>query len=177
MQYKGGISLPKYKTPAISREENKSHHHSKEELKKMKEFEQELQGHDDLLYQAPEYLSEVGKEYYNFIVNELKDRGILSNLDKPLIEQTADCLDKMFIADSILNKEGMFIDVVNSRGETHLKEHPAVKTKQAYLNQFRFCSSQLGMSPSSRAQMAQFKLDAKQESEKPVNKILSKRKQ
>jgi len=168
--------MVKYKTPASYREESGSHHHNKDEIRRMKEIEAELRGSDNLLDEAPEYLSEVGKKYYYFIIEELKDREILSNLDKPLIEQTADCLDKMFIADSILNKEGMFIEVINSRGEKQLKEHPAVKTKQAYLNQFRFCSGQLGMSPSSRAQMGQMKMEAKQEAEKPVNKILAKRK-
>lgn len=168
--------MVKPKTPASYRQDSGGNHHNKEQLKQMKDIEDNLKGSDNLLDEAPEYLSEIGKEYYYFIVGELKDRGILSNLDKPLIEQTADCLDKMFIADSILNEEGMFIDVINSRGEKQLKEHPAVKTKQAYLNQFRFCSGQLGMSPSARAQMAQFKIEAKEEADKPVNKILARRK-
>lgn len=164
------------KIPAYLKLETGSHHHTKADLKKMDAIEKQLRGSNDLIDSAPETLSELGKHYYYFIVSELSERDILSNLDIPLIEQTADCLDKMQIADNLLNEEGMFIDAIDSKGNRFKKEHPAVATKQKYLNQFRFCTGQLGMSPSSRAQMAQSKHEAKIEAEKPLSKVLDRRK-
>lgn len=168
--------MPKQKIPAYLRQENKSHHHSKDELDEMIKIEKELRGENDLLDQAPETLSDLGKQYYYFIVNELVKRDILSNLDIPMVEQAADCLDKMQIADEMLNDQGMFIQGKDTRGNEFLKEHPAVGTKQKYLNQFRYCAGQLGMSPSSRAQLAQAKIEQKVEDDKPLSKIMERKK-
>lgn len=169
--------MAKQKTPAYLRAETKSHHHNKKELEAMVKREEQLRGDNDMIHQPPETLSDLGKLYYLFIVRELDKRNILSNLDIPMVEQAADCLDKMQIADEMLNKDGMFIQARDSRGNEFLKEHPAVATKQKYLNQFRFVAGQLGMSPSSRAQMAQADVEAKVEEAKPLNKIMEKKNQ
>ena len=168
--------MPKQKTPAYIRLENKDKHNSNAELREMMEKEKAMKGDNDLITEAPDTLSELGKEYYNYLVKELIQRDILSNLDIPILEQTADCLDKMQIADDRLNKDGLFQNAVDARGNKFLKEHPAVATKQKYLNQFRYCAGQLGLSPSSRAQIAQNAFDNQKEQEKPLSKLLDKKK-
>lgn len=169
--------MAKQKTPAYLRLETGSHHHNKKDLEDMVKREEAMRGDNDMIHDPPETLSEIGKGYYLFIVKELDKSNILSNLDIPMVEQAADCLDKMAIADAMLNEDGMFIQARDSRGNEFLKEHPAVATKQKYLNQFRFVAGQLGMSPSSRAQMAQAEVEAKTEEAKPLNKLMERKNQ
>lgn len=164
--------MAKQKMPAYLKLENKSHHHNQDELKRMINEEKKLRGDNDMVEEPPETLSDLGKAYYTFIVTELVKRDVLSNLDIPIVEQAADCLDKMQQLDEVLNKEGMFIEARDSKGNEFIKEHPAVKTKQTYLNQFRYVAGQLGMSPASRAQMAQANVEAKKEEAKPINKLM-----
>lgn len=148
------------------------HSESKAQLKKRAAEERKLIGNKDLIYQVPEHLDELAKEYYTFLVNELGINDILSNLDKPLLEQTADCLSKMRQADKIINEEGIIIKQIDRYGHEIEKENPAVGTKQKYLNQFRFLATQLGLSPSSRAQLAGMKIEKKKEEADPLLKIL-----
>lgn len=169
--------MTNHNLPAYLRLANGDKNHSKADLEKMVYLEDKLKGSNDKIGDAPETLSELGKGYYYFIVNELAKRDILSDLDIPMVEQAADCLDKMQLADEVLNEEGLWIDARDSRGNEFKKEHPAVKTKMSYLNQFRFLSGQLGMSPSSRAQMALANVEAKVEEAKPLNKLMEKKNQ
>ena len=99
--------------------------------------------------------------------------NILSNLDIPLLTQTADTLSKMQQADQVINKEGLIYEVFDKFGNSIPKEHPAVGVKHKYLNQFRALSTQLGLSPSARASLSEMKMQAKADEEDPVAKILS----
>jgi len=134
--------------------------------------EEMLIGNTDLLQEAPEHLDDLGRAYYMFLITELEISGILSNLDIPLLEQTADSLSKMRQADKILNAEGLLIYNVDRYGQDQIKEHPAVGTKQKYLTQFRALSTQLGLSPASRAQLAGMQIDQKADEEDPLLRIL-----
>lgn len=164
------------KTPAYLRKENGSHHHSKADLDKMIYLEEKLRGENDLVEDAPETLTELGQAYYYFIIEQFANNKLLSNLDIPLLTQAADCLEKMDLCDTVLNEDGLFIQGTDSKGNTFTKEHPAVKTKMQYLNQFRYVAGQLGMSPSARAQMAEAKMETKQEEQSPLNQLLNKKK-
>ena len=145
---------------------------TKAQLEVRAEQEQKLKGNTNLFENIPEHLDELAKQYYKFLITELEISNILSNLDIPLLEQTADCLSKMRQADDIINKEGIIIRQLDRYGHEIIKEHPAVGTKQKYLNQFRALSTQLGLSPSSRAQLAGMQIEKKQEEEDPLLKIL-----
>ena len=164
--------MAKSKQPAYLRLENKDKNSNQEDLKKMVKIEERLRGSNDKIETPPDTLSDLGKAYYTFVVTELLKRDVLSNLDIPIIEQAADCLDKMQQLDEVLNEEGMFIEARDSRGNEFIKEHPAVKTKQTYLNQFRYVAGQLGMSPASRAQMAEAEMKKTVEETKPINKLM-----
>ncbi|AJO60821.1 MULTISPECIES: phage terminase small subunit P27 family [Bacillus] len=148
------------------------HSESKAQLEERAEAEQELLGNDDLVNEIPEHLDELAQEYYKFLTTELEISNILCNLDIPLLEQTADCLSKMRQADEIINKEGLILNTIDRYGNDLIKEHPAVATKQKYLNQFRALSTQLGLSPASRAQLAGLKIEQKNEEEDPLLKLL-----
>ena len=145
---------------------------SKAQLKIRAEQEEKLKGNTNLFKDVPDHLDELAQEYYQFMVTELEISDILSNLDIPLLEQTADCLSKMRQADSIINEQGIIIEQIDRAGNEIIKEHPAVGTKQKYLNQFRALSNQLGLSPASRASLAGMKLDKQEEDEDPLLQLL-----
>lgn len=151
----------------------KGNSESKEQLQERAELEENLMGSVDLIDTIPEYLDDLAKFYYKFLITELEISNILSNLDIPLLEQTSDCLSKMRQCDEILNRDGLIIDLIDRYGTQTIKEHPAVATKQKYLNQFRALSTQLGLSPSSRAQLAGMKVGEKEEEEDQLLKILN----
>lgn len=149
------------------------HSETKAQIKAREEQEQRLMGDDDMVANVPEYLDPLAKAYYKYMVSELEISGLLTNLDIPLLEQTADALSKLRQCDDILNTEGIKIDQVDRYGNTVTKEHPTVKTKMAYLNAFKTLSVQLGMSPASRAQLAGAKLQAKEDEQDPLLQLLS----
>lgn len=145
---------------------------TQEQLAIRAEAEKRLMGNANLIADVPEYLDPLAQAYYKFLVTELEISDILSNLDIPLLEQTADCLSKMRQCDDIINEEGIIIEQQDRYGNEQTKEHPAVATKQKYLNQFRALSGQLGLSPASRAQLAGMKVEKKEEEEDPLLRVL-----
>lgn len=161
--------MPRPRKPASLKQ---GHSESKAQLEERAEAEKELTSNKDLLSEIPDHLDELAQEYYKFLITELEISDILCNLDIPLLEQTADCLSKIRQADEIINREGIIITQIDRYGNEQIKEHPAVNTKQKYLNQFRALSTQLGLSPASRAQLAGLKIEKKEQEEDPLLKIL-----
>ena len=150
----------------------KGNSETKEELRIRAEAEERLMGDTDLIKNTPDYLDPLAQAYYNFLVSELEISEILSNLDIPLLEQTADSLSKMRDCDKIINEEGVIITDIDRYGNEVVKENPAVGTKQKYLNQFRALSTQLGLSPASRAQLAGMQIEQAKVEDDPLLKIL-----
>lgn len=159
--------------PRMVASNKKGKSETKEHLDKRAKIEDELRGEDSLLRQAPEWLDEYGVEYYNFILDQLQDFNILGNLDIPVIAQTADCLSKMEQLDEYLKENELIIIIEDKIGNQIPKENPAIATKLKYLIQFRALATQLGLSPSSRAQLAEMKMQKKEEDNDPVTAILN----
>ncbi|HDR4366792.1 TPA: phage terminase small subunit P27 family [Bacillus cereus] len=145
---------------------------SSKDLKARQEQEKRLMGNDDKLHIVPDYLDSLAQAYYKYLVTELEISGVLTNLDIPLLEQTADAMSKIRQCDDIINAEGLRIKQKDKYGKDVVKEHPTVKTKMAYLGQFKSLSTQLGMSPSSRAQLAGMQVQAKEEEADPLLQLL-----
>jgi P27 family predicted phage terminase small subunit len=145
---------------------------TKEQLAVREEIEKQLLGGTDKIATVPSHLNDLAQVYYQFLVNELEIGGLLSNLDIPLLEQTADTLSKIRECDSALNQQGLVLSGVDRYGHDYAKENPYVKIKMGYLNQFRNLANQLGLSPSSRAALASKKIDKQAEEEDPLLKVL-----
>ena len=121
---------------------------SKAQLQQRKQIEDMLNGDDDLVYSVPQNLDAKGQVFYQFIVEELRHANILTNIDIPLIEQTADCLSKMRDCDIMLEKNGLFYEELDRYGNSKLVENVAMKTKLNLMTKYsQFCNA-LGMSPS-----------------------------
>lgn len=145
---------------------------TKEHLNERSKIEEQMAGNNDRIKDVPETLDSLGKEYYKILIGDLSEAAFLSNLDIPLLTQTADCLSKMQQADEIIDEDGIMYVTYDKMGNKIPKEHPMVGTKQKYLNQYRALCTQLGLSPSARASLSEMKVQAAKNEEDPVLQIL-----
>lgn len=134
--------------------------------------ESQLKGNEQLVFMIPDHLDDLAKQYYSFIVDELKNSNILSDVDIPLLEQTSDCLSKIRQCDDLINTLGLFYEEEDRYGHKRVVENVAVKTKLNLLTKYTQFCTQLGLSPSSRATLASKKIEAKEMEEDPLMKIL-----
>ena len=148
---------------------------TKEHLDARAKVEEEFRGEASLLRQAPEWLDDYGVEYYHFMLDQMEQFDFLGNLDIPVISQTADCLSKMRQLDEYLKDPDtdLIIHIMDKQGNDIPKENPAIGTKLKYLTQFRALATQLGLSPSSRAQLAEMQMDSAKEEVDEVSKIIN----
>ena len=102
---------------------------SKAQLQQRQQIEEMLSGDDELVYSVPQNLDSKGQIFYKFIVDELRHSNILTNIDIPLLEQTADCLSKMRECDILIEKMGLFYEELDRYGNKKIVENVAMKTK------------------------------------------------
>lgn len=140
--------------------------------KHREEIENALKGNSDNVKNIPEYLSSDEKIYYKWLAEEIEISGLLTNLDIPLLEQTANCLYIMRSCDDEIRKNGILINCVDRYGNENLKANPSIKIKLDYMTKYTTLCNQLGLSPAARASLAGKQIEAKQESEDPILKLL-----
>lgn len=150
------------------------HELTKEEKQIMAEKESELSGGNDLVKNIPNELNgnHMAIEYYKFITRELEVSEILSNLDIPILTSICLCLTRMKEADEQITKIGVVYAVADKDGNINYKKNPAVDVYNAFLTQFKTLGTQLGLSPSSRAALAELNVNKKEESEDELLSIL-----
>ena len=96
---------------------------SKAQLQQRQQIEEMLSGDDELVYSVPQNLDSKGQIFYKFIVDELRHSNILTNIDIPLLEQTADCLSKMRECDILIEKMGLFYEELDRYGNKTLEHY------------------------------------------------------
>jgi len=148
---------------------------TKEHLDARAIVEEEMRGEDSLLRQAPSWLDEYGVIYYHFMLDQMEQFDFLGNLDIPVVAQTADCLSKMQQLDEYLKEPDtdLIIHIYDKQGNDVPKENPAIGTKLKYLVQFRALATQLGLSPSSRAQLAEMQIQEGVQEKDVVDAIIN----
>lgn len=148
---------------------------TKEHLNKRADLEAQMAGEANQVYQEiPDSLDEGGREWYSFIVHNLENiSNILGDLDIPLVTQTADALSKMDQANVSIKVNGLMIDTMDRNGNIMPRKNPAVDVYKMYNDIFVKMSSQLGMSPSARAQLAELKLQEASDEKDPLLAALS----
>jgi len=148
---------------------------SKEYLGARALAEEQIKGGEDLVYDyIPDNLDELGVAYYKFIIKELKESGILANLDIPLLTQMADSLAQMDTLQEMIAKDGMLLYKTDRNGMTFPVENSAVNTRMKYQKIFQSISAQFGMSPSARAQITNMSMEVQREAEDPLMKLINK---
>ena len=145
---------------------------SKAQLQQRQQIEEMLSGDDELVYSIPQNLDSKGQIFYKFIVDELRHSNILTNIDIPLLEQTADCLSKMRECDILIEKMGLFYEELDRYGNKKIVENVAMKTKLNLMTKYNQLCNMLGMSPSSRASLASKKAEVKEQEQDPLLQLL-----
>ena len=137
-----------------------SHGYSKEQLKEMERLEEEMCGNDDIVGVVPKDLNDIAKIYYRYLIDNLRNSKIkISNLDRPLIETTADCLSRIYIARKAIDEQGMVIEKIDKNGNKQLVSNPYVKIHLDYMNKLTQLTSRLGLDPSSRSTLASVQIN------------------
>lgn len=150
----------------------KGNSETKAQLKRRQEIEEALRGNDDEVKVIPKYLTKEEKVYYQWLLEELEVSGLITNLDKPIIEQTANCLYIMREADDLIRNEGILVKDYDKYGNEKQKQNPAIKVKLDYQAKYASLCNQLGLSPAARASLAGKQIEAKQEQLDPVLQLL-----
>ena len=132
---------------------------SKEEREIRQEAEDRLKGDDSKVYEVPPGLNKKVAEIYMAIVNELKHANILNNLDVDLVSTTADAIYRLRNARRNLDRMGEVIMDHNGR----LVKSPWVQVSKDYQGIFHAGVRELGLSPSSRAKLAMYQVEANAE--------------
>lgn len=132
----------------------------KEEKAQRLAIESAVRGADDKL-DAPEWLSDEEKEVYNFVLNELKDIRILSNVDYYTLERFASAVVHLRHIEANVRKNG--IGVLD-------KQTLSIKT--SYLKDFDSGVKELALSPQARAKIGTLTIAAAKEKTDPVVNLL-----
>ncbi|MBS4539815.1 phage terminase small subunit P27 family [Clostridium sp. D2Q-11] len=135
---------------------------TKEEYEARKAAEESLKGGSDKI-KPPIYLNDKAKSIFNYIVEELKESGILTNLDVYILATCANAIVRIQEAEEILN-EGLF--------EKDGKVKNALRVKESYTKEFFRCTNELSLSPQSRAKLANINIQKQLEKDDPVLKLL-----
>ncbi|MCJ8173967.1 phage terminase small subunit P27 family [Clostridium botulinum] len=137
-----------------------SKHLTKEEKEKRQESETQLKGRADNI-NPPEYLNKNQVNLFNYIKNELEESKLLSNLDIYILSSCVIAIDRLqFIESKINNNPGLIM------------QNQLMSAKDKYTKDFYRCCNELSLSPQSRAKLANINLQAQQEKEDPLLKVL-----
>lgn len=161
--------MARQKRPASLKKGNSE---TKAQLKRREEIEKSLMGNTDEVKNIPEYLTKEEQIYYKWLINEIEISGLLTNLDIPLIEQTANCLHVMRTCDDHIRENGLLITKCDRYGNIEDKPNPSIKIKLDYQSKYNALCNQLGLSPAARSSLAGKQIEAKQEESDPLLQIL-----
>lgn len=132
-------------------------HFTSGELNARLEGEEVLRGSADKL-RPPSYLTREQKKIFRFIVDNLKESGILGNLDVYVLTECSICIDRMQTIEKRLNESGTLDPML-------------IAVKEKYTKVFFRCCNELSLSPQSRAKLANIGVQAEQKN--PLEAILA----
>lgn len=130
---------------------------TKEEHDARKQAEEKLKGGTDKI-KPPAYLNKNARKIFKYIVDELKESGILTNLDIYVLSSCSVAIDRIQEAEKELNE-----DIFNK---------DALRVKESYTKEFFRCCNELSLSPQSRAKLANINVNAEINKEDPILAIL-----
>lgn len=133
---------------------------TKAEIQARIEVEEKLKGGADKI-SPPKHLNSRQKKIFNYIVQELEASQILGNLDIYILAQAATAIDRLQEIEKQINKD-----------ITKLFDKNVLSAKDKYTKDFFRCCNELSLSPQSRAKLGNINLQAKQQEEDPLLKVL-----
>lgn len=133
---------------------------SKEIIEARTIAEDKLKGPSDDVT-PPDYLSDKQKVIFEFIVDNLKESGILSNLDNFILATCSIAIDRLQEIESIINKD--FVRIT---------DRELMNAKDKYTKDLYRTCNELSLSPQSRAKLANINVQANQQEEDPLLNLL-----
>lgn len=133
---------------------------TKEEFETRKQTEDNLKGVADKI-SPPDYLSKEQRKIFRNIVKELRESGILGNLDIYILSTCAISLDRIQTIETMINDDPKLLSDKDLR-----------LANDKYTKDFFRCCNELSLSPQSRAKFANINLQAQQDKEDPLLKVL-----
>lgn len=146
----------------------KSKNHTKAEILAIQEAEEQLKGKDDYIYEVPDDITDDEKVVYQFLVDELKESKILSNLDTFLLRNLSFSVAGMIRTQEMINASDKLVQ--KSNGDW--VKNPLYGVLADYQKQFNWGCKELGLSPSSRSAIANINLQAQQQEQDPLLRVL-----
>lgn len=141
--------------------DSQSRHNTKEEIEERKAAEEAIKVSADKIEKPPSYLNKEQKKVYKFIISELLDTGILSNLDVYILCLTSIAVDRLQTIETIINKNPGAI--VNK---------DLMSSKDKYTKDLLRGCNELSLSPQSRAKLGNLALANKENKDDALLKIL-----
>lgn len=134
---------------------------TKEEKELRLETEEKLKGGADNI-SPPTHLNASQKKIFYYIIEQLKESGILGNLDTYILSQAAISIDRLQKIEKMINKD------IN-----RIYDKDLLKAKSEYTKDFFRCCNELSLSPQSRAKLGNINLQAEQERRDPLLQVLA----
>lgn len=143
-----------------------NNHLSKGVIAKRIENEERLKGKDDKI-KPPSYLNRNQKTIFKYIVQEMQESNVLSNLDIYILTSVSIAIERVRTCEETINK-------ALAEGDVSALENSAlIRTKENYMKDFFRCCNELGLSPQSRAKFANINLQSAQQEVDPVLELIS----
>ena len=144
-------------------------HLSKDEVEVLKEAEAKVKTASDKVYEIPTDIIKSEQEIYKFIVEEMRDLDLLTNLDIERIKICANAVVNIRQARVLIRKYGL----VYEKPDGSLQKKPAVNVLKDYESIYSKCEKELCLSPQSRMALSKMIADIQTNSEDELLKILN----
>lgn len=126
-----------------------SKHLTKEEKQRREEKENQYRVANDKVV-APDYLTGTQINIFNYIVEELKESGIVGNLDVFILATCSIAIDRLQEIETRINQKFGLIS-----------NNTIMAAKDKYSKDFYRCCNELSLSPQSRAKLANINMNKK----------------
>ena len=136
-----------------------SKHLTDDEKRIKTETENNLKGTADKL-KPPAYLTAPQKKIFRYIVDYLKESGILGNLDVYVLTECSICIDRMQEIERRINTN-----------PDYMTSPPLLAANEKYTKNFFRCCNERCLSPQARAKMANINVQSQKE-DNPLIKAL-----
>jgi P27 family predicted phage terminase small subunit len=134
---------------------------TKSEIRARQEQEEKLKGKANNILPS-QYLNDHQKELFNYIVDELRTSGILSNLDVFALETCVIAIDRLQYIETAINND---LEL--------LRDKMLMASKDKYTKDLFRTVNELSLSPQARAKLGNINIQAQEAAEDPLLKVLS----
>lgn len=144
-------------------------HLSKDEVEALKDAEAKVKTASDKVYEIPTDIIKSEQEVYKFIVEEMRELDLLTNLDIERIKICANAVVNIRQARVLIRKYGL----VYEKPDGSLQKNPAVNVLKDYEAIYSKCEKELCLSPQSRMALSKMIAESQANSEDELLRILS----